>query len=265
MDQYYRVVFQGIVHEGLDPVIVRQRAAQRLRATPEQIDSIFSGRKIILKQGLTVEQGQAYFRALEQVGMTITLERMEIRKDTLANRFAPTAPGPQKRSSIKQIQVQTIQNTPPSKGSGVSQFERTHINLARAEALLNGSLTPGSTVPTERQDVASAQINRVTPPQKNLDKVHSELAALEAYLGAHSVPRTPRDPPPPQNTTAAAARQILNGAADHGAAASLGRPDEAPVIFTTIINCPHCGRQHLMEGHLTLEIVAHARRLGETG
>lgn len=69
--------------------MVRQRAAQLLKARPEQVERIFSGKAIVLRKDLSEEQVPRYRKSLEQIGMRIYLERM---KESNAPSLPPPPP-----------------------------------------------------------------------------------------------------------------------------------------------------------------------------
>ena len=56
---------------------VKQRAAELLKATPEQIERIFSGEPVVLRKELPEEDGPHYQAALEGIGMRVYIEKME--------------------------------------------------------------------------------------------------------------------------------------------------------------------------------------------
>ena len=231
MDKTFRIVFQGAVRDGLDPAAVRQHAATRLKASPTQIERIFSGARAVLKQGLDAAQGQAYQRALEQLGMIITVE--EISSTTL---LPPPA---------------RIEADSPAEQC---KFERTHINLARAEALLNG------TSPT--QAPASIESPKLAPPQSTEVPAPSDVWMHES--GFVSLERA-------QKKLADAAAQFTQTAETPAHSARQSLPDADPTtliivppapttrpaqVFSSIFQCSHCGSKHQIENRMELSITA---------
>lgn len=70
----FRVVFGGQTLAGFDRHAVIRAATQRMKATPEQIAKVFSGRKVVLKKGLSEEIGGRYLIELRKIGMLVMLE-----------------------------------------------------------------------------------------------------------------------------------------------------------------------------------------------
>ncbi|WP_341675548.1 hypothetical protein [Niveibacterium sp. SC-1] len=70
----YRVVYKGEVLAGFTADAVRQSAAERLKATPAQIEILFSGSGAVLKKGLDAQAGERYIALLQRIGMLAHLE-----------------------------------------------------------------------------------------------------------------------------------------------------------------------------------------------
>lgn len=249
MDKCFRIVFQGKIREGMDPAAVRRHAAVRLKVNASQLERIFSGPRIVLKQHLDAAQGSVYLRALDELGMVARLEPMPDdtppavtpRQEQNAATPALTMRSPVAAGPRKTPQPPTGAPTPrqspsaspkpgaaPSGANTISHIERTHANLARAEALLNASLPRTPPAPP----IA------VTQPEA----VRQELAAMEAQLGRLGIGGIP-----PTAQAAVAARLALPEA-QRDTAGQI----EAPIVFTTAVDCTHCGTRHIVEGKLTL-------------
>jgi|GEM_PF-3698761 len=84
----YRVVYKGEVLPGFEIDTVRQSAADRLKASAEQIAILFSGRGAILKKGLDAQGGERYIALLQRIGMLAHLEE----ENPLAPFTIPTPP-----------------------------------------------------------------------------------------------------------------------------------------------------------------------------
>lgn len=72
-----KLVFWGRVLPGFERTAVMTVAVKRLKVSPSQLKQIFSGIKVVLKRGLTVEQGQKFALAFAQMGMQVELEPEE--------------------------------------------------------------------------------------------------------------------------------------------------------------------------------------------
>lgn len=70
----FKVVFWGRILPGFDRTGVMAAAAKRLRVTPAQLMQMFSGAKVVLKRGVSAEQGARLVVDLALIGMQIELE-----------------------------------------------------------------------------------------------------------------------------------------------------------------------------------------------
>jgi len=77
VSQKVRIVFRNEIIGGVPEATVRERAAQLLKATPEQITRIFSGKPIVLRKELPKEEGASYQKRLEEIGMRAYIEAIE--------------------------------------------------------------------------------------------------------------------------------------------------------------------------------------------
>lgn len=107
----YQIVFSGKTREGLDPSAVKRAAAQRLKASPEMAERIFSGQRVIFKKGLNGVEARQYLETLEKLGMLAEIVAVES--------AAPTAA------------------EPPANIPAAFDAERVGSNLAHAMALLD--------------------------------------------------------------------------------------------------------------------------------
>lgn len=69
----YRVIFAGAVLAGFELDAVKQTAGARLKASPEQVNRLFSGCSAVLKKGLSHELGERYIAELRRIGMVVEL------------------------------------------------------------------------------------------------------------------------------------------------------------------------------------------------
>lgn len=70
----FKVVFWGRVLPGFERTAVMAAAAKRLRVSPAQLMQMFSGAKVVLKRGVSAEQGARLVVDLALIGMQIELE-----------------------------------------------------------------------------------------------------------------------------------------------------------------------------------------------
>lgn len=74
MEPSYRVVFRGELRPGFELSAVKQAAEVRLKAPAAMLAQLFSGRRVILKKGISQEIGNRYLAELENLGMHALLE-----------------------------------------------------------------------------------------------------------------------------------------------------------------------------------------------
>jgi hypothetical protein len=72
----YNIVFSGRLLDGYSLPRVREVAARRLGLNDAQLQRLFSGKRIVLKQGVSAESARHYLALLHELGMDA---RMEVR------------------------------------------------------------------------------------------------------------------------------------------------------------------------------------------
>lgn len=151
MDQEYRIVFNGRIREGLSMRKVRANAAVRLNASDELIERMFSGRRVVLKNKVSKAEGLAYMERLAKLGLVVELEPMPSPKGTatvqtpIAAGFVVISPPAAPADPAWRAPAEESWLT----GTCLADLARTHLNLDRAEALLNGCGT-GNPQPDRR-------------------------------------------------------------------------------------------------------------------
>ena len=64
----YKVLFSGDLEEGHTPEVVKRRCAELFKKQPAQIESLFAGKPVTIKSGLTRQQAENFVRALRDIG-----------------------------------------------------------------------------------------------------------------------------------------------------------------------------------------------------
>lgn len=82
--QLYRIVFNGEVNRGHDVTHVKRNLSELFRTDAEIIDQLFSGRPVVLKQGLEAEAAIGYLSAMSQAGAVSRMEPMSAEEATKA-------------------------------------------------------------------------------------------------------------------------------------------------------------------------------------
>ena len=74
--QLYRVVFNGEINRGNTIAQVKRDLAALFQADAEIIEQLFTGRPIVLKQGLDAETAIQYVSAISRAGAVSRMEPM---------------------------------------------------------------------------------------------------------------------------------------------------------------------------------------------
>jgi hypothetical protein len=74
MSSQFQIVFNGQLLDGFELAAVKASAVRRLKAAPEQIERLFSGKRAVLKKGLTDEIARRYATELQRIGMRVAIE-----------------------------------------------------------------------------------------------------------------------------------------------------------------------------------------------
>lgn len=86
----FKVVYLGRLVDGFDKDAVAVAAARRLHIGPEQVERLFSGKKVVLKRGVSERLGTRYVSELASIGMQATL----VDEAAAASTAAPVAATP---------------------------------------------------------------------------------------------------------------------------------------------------------------------------
>lgn len=179
MNRRFQIVFRGGVRDGFHQEQVRALALSRLKVNERQADRLFSGTPVVLKRDLDEPGGRTYLRQLQKLGMDAVLEQMlHTKPDTKP--AAPPAPTPS--SARKPVAWAT--------DSGFADFERTQLNLARAEALLGGQVhedTPKIVKPVPKPAEPAPQARpAATPfPAQTTSPAHPPLSLSGSFVCSH--------------------------------------------------------------------------------
>ena len=73
----FEVVFQGQVQQGAAPEQVRANVGKLFQVSGAQLDTLFSGRRIVIKQGLDQVAAEKYRIALERAGAQCSIVAMD--------------------------------------------------------------------------------------------------------------------------------------------------------------------------------------------
>lgn len=90
----FEIVFQGQVQPGMPEDQARARIGQLFQLAGEQLDTLFSGRRIVIKQGLDEAAAAKYRAAIERAGALCSIESMDASEPEIAEPVAARQPTP---------------------------------------------------------------------------------------------------------------------------------------------------------------------------
>ena len=73
----FEIVFQGQVKTGVATEQARARLGQLFQVGEQQLNTLFSGRRIVIKQGLDAAAAERYRQAIDRAGAVCLVEPME--------------------------------------------------------------------------------------------------------------------------------------------------------------------------------------------
>lgn len=94
----FEIAFHGQVRPGVTPEQARARIGQLFQVGDEQLNVLFSGRRVVIKQGLDEASADKYRQAIERAGAVCSVDSME-QEETPAPAAASTSPSGQPHST----------------------------------------------------------------------------------------------------------------------------------------------------------------------
>lgn len=112
MSEKYELIFSGQAIPGAPLEKVKANAAKLFHAGPAQLEKLFSGAPVVLKNNLEKKTGETYQAKLKSAGMICSLRVMGGAQKTAQPKAAPSkaAPAPQPKPTPQpQAPAQTVQ------------------------------------------------------------------------------------------------------------------------------------------------------------
>jgi hypothetical protein len=292
METRYRVVFAGRIQAGLDLALVKQEAGTRLKASPEQLDQLFSLSRVILKKDVDGTYGHAYVAALREIGMLVELEPLQ--QETPSGHIEPPHPaqppfsspqespltgafGADAAPAVAKAPAQNPQNpvTTPAEENVIIQDSPAPLAVTTANAEQAGNDLANTLAPLDTAHTPPAtEAAPANPLTSSYERMQANLARAEAVLNASRKPAESLAiaPKPPlfthtAETTPPAAPPALPasslGVSVDTTASPVPSPAEppqqllakAPLLFRTTFECSECGTPHIIEGRLMVTVV----------
>lgn len=137
MTNEYRVIFAGAVLEGFELEAVKKIASERLKASPQQIDRLFSGRNAVLKKGLSHELGERYVAELRRIGMMVELDIQQPEAPaTLAPPVAPPVKPVAAAAHPAPIASSDLEKTQIANPDALARYLRDEVDPSSAPTLI---------------------------------------------------------------------------------------------------------------------------------
>lgn len=280
MEAKFRVVFTGRIQDGLDPARVKQEAATRLKASPAQLDQLFSLPRVILKKSVDADYGQAYVQALHEIGMLVELEPLPEDASGSTGRAAETPPVPDSAPPPARPMPKALSspNVPAlEEGKGLAPEENViipdipapvHVSADLPDPMaddLASSLAPLEAAYPGTAGPASSIISSYERMQANLSRAEALLNAshrLEVSPPATAETLPAKDSPPPHPASeprgaSQTGEPAMPPAGQPAPQQEVSTPQiaQAPLLFRTTIECTTCGTPHIIEGRLLVSIL----------
>lgn len=246
----FRIAFQGQLGPGTHPELVRSLIARRMKLSPPQVDRMFSGRKVILKNNLPEDEALAFAERLQKLGMMVSTEPMPKVPDSIpvSVAIAQEAEAPLPPSSLPAAApvsaLEVIAQAAANEEIDTPAPEH-HLTQAQPEAPATVPLTTATPEPAPK-----APPRAHTPFEDswltassfaNLARTHLNLDRAEALLRFGQP--TINEPAPEMVQDFRPAACLFEDAKD-----LIPLPQKhAPVQVTTEFCCTHCGTIHRIE------------------
>lgn len=139
----FQLVFKGECTPGTDPATARNNAKTLFKATAEQIDRMFSGQPVVIRNKLEEVQAEKYRLVLQKHGMVAYVQPMEGVASSPAPRPEPAAssqsaqkPAPSAESGSAEPAVSSGK---PGASVAVEPGDRLQVAGEKVDSILAGS------------------------------------------------------------------------------------------------------------------------------
>ncbi|TKV69461.1 hypothetical protein FDP08_15780 [Marinobacter panjinensis] len=142
----FQLVFRGECTPGTDPATARSNAKNLFKATVEQVDRMFSGQPVVIRNKLEEVQAEKYRAVLQKHGMVAYVQPMEGAAPPPPSRPAPgTEPRAQVQPEQAPVQAAPEQAEPasaagkPASSVAVEPGDRLRVAGEKVDSILSGS------------------------------------------------------------------------------------------------------------------------------
>lgn len=124
----FQLVFQGECTPETDPTTARNNAKTLFKASPEQIERMFSGQPVVIRNKLEEVQAEKYRAVLQKHGMVAYVQPMAAAKPS-SSRPAPAAEPPERETATGR----------PASSVVVEPGDRLPVAGEKVDTILSGS------------------------------------------------------------------------------------------------------------------------------
>ncbi|MEP1216755.1 MAG: hypothetical protein ABJM11_16995 [Marinobacter sp.] len=139
----FQLVFKGECTPGTDPTTARTNAKNLFKATVEQVDRMFSGQPVVIRNKLEEVQAEKYRAVLQKHGMVAYVQAME---GTAPPRPPQPAPGAEPRAQSQPEQAprqpaaaEATAADKPASSVAVEPGDRLPVAGEKVDTILSGS------------------------------------------------------------------------------------------------------------------------------
>ncbi len=140
----FQLVFRGECTPGTDPATARSNAKNLFKATVEQVDRMFSGQPVVIRNKLEEVQAEKYRAVLQKHGMVAYVQPMEGAAPPPPSRPAPGTE-PRAQAQPEQAPAQTAPEqaasaaAKPASSVAVEPGDRLPVAGEKVDSILSGS------------------------------------------------------------------------------------------------------------------------------
>ncbi|SDS76614.1 hypothetical protein SAMN05216421_2151 [Halopseudomonas xinjiangensis] len=168
----FEIVFQGQVKTGVAAEQARARLGQLFQAGEQQLDTLFSGRRIVIKQGLDAAAAERYRQAIDRAGAVCLVEPMEsVAQDPTREPEAP-APAPTSSATAGARVVPRDEYM-----AAFSNVQAPDFGIAELGADLQDEYVDHTPLPLDLSALSLA------PPGADLDQIKPDTAPVSPNIG----------------------------------------------------------------------------------
>ena len=139
----FQLVFRGECTPGTDPATARNNAKNLFKATVEQVDRMFSGQPVVIRNKLEGVQAEKYRAVLHKHGMVAYVQEMEGTAPPRHSRPAPdadpTAQSQPEQAPRQPAAQQSVAEKKPASSVAVEPGDRLPVTGEKVDTILSGS------------------------------------------------------------------------------------------------------------------------------